>query len=973
MSGKTTAEELEKTLLKLRRTEEKLRLEQEARKRSEGLYRMTLDGLSASIAILDDQGEILFVNKAWRVFARENGIAADAVSEGINYLKVCDAADGPDEDTARIFARGIRMVLSGEKTSFSHEYHCHSPEKKRWFTGQVTPFPDMSRKRIVVSHQDITERVLSARALQKSEAHLRAIHETMPGLLWLKDPQGVYISCNPRFERFFGARESEIIGKTDYDFVDRDLADFFRSKDRAAMSADRPMVNEEEVTYADDGHKEILETVKTPMYDNEGRLIGVLGVAHDITERKLNEDKQKKNLFLLKTAFQSASDGFVIINKEDRIINWNDGAAAMFGYQAEEIIGKPCTLIMPERFRQRHEEKIAGFDHEKGSRLIGETLELVGLHKDGHEFFIELSIAHWRVGDELYFFSIIRDVSDRKKLEQALEKYTRHLGERVKELNCLYGISNLIEKDISLEEFFRRTVELIPPSWQYPDITCARITFKDQVFETRSFQESNRVQSCDIIAHNNKVGRVEIFCNEDGRATRNPFLKEEWDLIKAICQRLGDTVERKNAEKDLRAVHENLEELVRKRTRELAQKHEELIQETNGRLRAYKEKKQLEEQLSRSQKMEALGTLAGGIAHDFNNILSGIFGYSQLAEVSIGNPEKARNHIRNVVKAAQRATDLVHQILTVSRRSELQKRPLNIAIVVKEAIKLLRSTLPSTISIKDNIESREKVLAEPTQIHQVVMNLCTNAYHAMRGTGGVLTIDLREVENIDHSLEKGMAPGKYLRLDVRDTGCGMDEKILNKVFDPYFTTKEVGEGTGLGLALVYGIVQEHGGSISARSVPGKGSRFRIYLPVTDKESRGNSGTHDPGAISGGTERIMVVDDEKSILFSTRELLEDFGYKVSPFPNGRLAYDAFKQDPSAYDLIITDMTMPLMRGDELSIAVTKIRRDIPVILSTGFSDNISEKRAMEIGIKKYLQKPISYNKLLIHIRDVLDGS
>jgi len=398
-----------------------------------------------------------------------------------------------------------------------------------------------------------------------------------------------------------------------------------------------------------------------------------------------------------------------------------------------------------------------------------------------------------------------------------------------------------------------------------------------------------------------------------------------------------------------------------------------LIIDITDRKLAEQEKKKLESELRQAHKMEAIGTLAGGIAHDFNNILSGIIGYSQLAEMNIKNPVKAKRHIRQIIKGAKRAAGLIQQILTFSRQTEHEKQLLNISIVVKEALKLLRSSIPSTIEIQENIFSDAIVLADPTQIHQVIMNLCTNAYHAMRTKGGKLIVELDEITISDQESipDLNILSGKYLKLSVRDTGHGMDKETLGKVFDPYFSTKEVGEGTGLGLALVYGIVEEHGGYVKAYSVPGKGSAFHVFFPVINEKATCHDQACSPYPLTGGTERIMVVDDEDSILTSTRELLIDYGYKVKTFPDGTHAFKAFKKDPYQFDLIITDMTMPQMTGDELSVKALKIRNDLPIILCTGYNENISENKALELGIKKYIQKPIDCQHLIHLIREVLD--
>lgn len=388
---------------------------------------------------------------------------------------------------------------------------------------------------------------------------------------------------------------------------------------------------------------------------------------------------------------------------------------------------------------------------------------------------------------------------------------------------------------------------------------------------------------------------------------------------------------------------------------------------------AAQERKKIAVQMEKSQNIEVIGTLAGGIAHDFNNILSGIIGYAQLAEMNLDNPIKTKGYLFQILKGAQRATGLIQQILTFSRQTEYEKLPLRLHLVVKETLNLLRSSIPTTIEIKSNIVSSAKVLADSTQMHQVVMNLCTNAYHAMGDTGGTLTVQLQEVEisgDTDIFGQK-MPQGKFLELEISDTGQGMDDETLLKAFDPYFTTKGVGKGTGFGLALVQAIVEEHDGYIKVESSRGQGSSFYVYLPAVTLDAAQENGQTEEKEIKGGTETVMFVDDDEDIRMIVREFLSTCGYTVHAFENGVHAFEAFEQDPGQFDLIITDMTMPRMAGDELSMKILALRKDLPVILCTGYSETVSEAKALEMGIRKYLQKPVDNEDLALVIRQILD--
>ena len=385
--------------------------------------------------------------------------------------------------------------------------------------------------------------------------------------------------------------------------------------------------------------------------------------------------------------------------------------------------------------------------------------------------------------------------------------------------------------------------------------------------------------------------------------------------------------------------------------------------------------KELEREMRQAQKMEAIGTLAGGIAHDFNNILSCIFGYSELALQDRSISPQLRENLEAVFDSARRAKDLVQQILTMSRRTEQEVKPLQMSIIVKEALKLLRASLPSTIAIEQDIAATDSILADPTQIHQIVMNLCTNAFHAMREKGGALTVSLhRQMFCPDAAaLCREAIPGDYLVFVVRDTGHGMDEATMEKIFDPYFTTKAAGEGTGLGLSVVAGIVKSYKGHIAVRSTPGSGTAFSVYLPVlidANVDHAPDGATAMP-ATPSGAERIMVVDDEKGVADLFQSLLQQSAYAVSTFTSPQEAFAAFCRNPSGVDLVLTDLVMPEFDGLELAKRMLAIRPGLPVILCTGQLDANCRERSAKAGMAGFIQKPFTQRSLLQAIRAIFD--
>ncbi len=386
------------------------------------------------------------------------------------------------------------------------------------------------------------------------------------------------------------------------------------------------------------------------------------------------------------------------------------------------------------------------------------------------------------------------------------------------------------------------------------------------------------------------------------------------------------------------------------------------------------EKEALEKQLRHVQRIEAIGTLAAGIAHDFNNILSVILGSTELAIMEASERQQDTRHMFQVKEAGHRAADLVQQILTISRQGELEKRPLRISLIVKDVIKMLRATLPTTIDMVHEIEKNAGMtLADPAQIHQIVMNLATNAAHAMRDTGGTLKLKLKNVDLDDTAsfMDSTLNPGAYLRLTVSDTGHGMDPEIMERIFDPYFSTKNPEEGTGLGLAVVMGIVRNYKGAITVQSEPGYGARFDLFFPRVDDDGRPEQPQSSSVALPRGTERILIVDDEKVIGVIERKMLETLGYQVHVESDSLEALRRFKENPNQCDLVISDVTMPKLPGDALARELFKIRPDLPVILCSGFTTRITENEAKSMGIREYLSKPIQLEDFANAVRSALD--
>lgn len=430
----------------------------------------------------------------------------------------------------------------------------------------------------------------------------------------------------------------------------------------------------------------------------------------------------------------------------------------------------------------------------------------------------------------------------------------------------------------------------------------------------------------------------------------------------------------KKAEDVLRSEKDHLEDQVRQRLDDLVIANDKLLKEIAERKKTELEREKLEKQLLQAQKMEAVGALAGGIAHDFNNILYPLIGFAEILKEDIPKVSPLNESIDEILQAAFRARDLVKQILTFSRQMDLEIKPIKVQKVLKEAIRLSNSIIPSTITIKEDISMDcRPILADSTQIHQLIMNLVTNAYHAMQDSGGILSVSLKE-RMLSHktlSSEK-LSPGGFICLTIKDTGMGIPQEILPKIFDPYFTTKGIEKGTGLGLSVVHGIVKNSKGEIIVKSTPGKGSSFEIYFPVY-KEKKEHSFTRPKQSLPRGNERILLVDDEMHVLNIEKLLLKRLGYHVTSMTNPIDAFSLFASQPGKFDMVITDLTMPGLTGIQLAREIIELKPGIPIIMCTGFSDKNNHASVIQMGVKAILMKPIVMSDLAMTVKKVLKNA
>jgi PAS domain S-box-containing protein len=660
---------------------------------------------------------------------------------------------------------------------------------------------------------------------------------------------------------------------------------------------------------------EWIELYSYPIKDNEtGKITGIVEFVRDITQRMQATEALRESEEKYRDLAASLPQ---VVFETDLLGNLtfvNQNAFDLFGYTQEDFNNGLNALQMLDPNEQ--DRALTNIQAIIDGEII-DSEEYTALKKDGTAFPILIHAQRFMRGDQVVGLrGLIIDLRDMKNLESDLRRRARAMDQS-KETIIITDTSGLI-------------------------------TYVNPAFElTSGYSQAEALgQNPNIL----QSGR-----HDDG------FYKNLWQTISSGKTWKGHLINQTKKGKQyteeatISPVFSDKGEIVNY----VAVK------------RDISDKIRLEAQLQQAQKMEAIGNLAGGIAHDFNNILSPIFGYTEMLMLDAPPDSQLHQGLMQILAGAKTARDLIKQILTFSRQSEHEKKPLKVHRIVQEALKLVRSSLPTTIDIKENISNDcGLILGDPTQIHQIIMNLCTNAYHAMETTGGNIRVSLNTVQLSDlETRESDIAPGTYVRLTVADTGIGIGPDYMDRIFDPYFTTKDSDKGTGMGLAVVHGIVKNHNGYIHADSEIGQGTLFQIDLPVIEEFQVAPEA--ELPRLEKGHEHILVVDDQKDVADIERQMLERLGYEVSTRTSSIEALEAFRLNPDSFDLVMTDMTMPNMTGDMLAREILKIRPDIRIILCTGFSERISENKSASMGFKGFLMKPVIISELSNMVRKILD--
>jgi PAS domain S-box-containing protein len=673
-----------------------------------------------------------------------------------------------------------------------------------------------------------------------------------------------------------------------------------------------------------DGSTVWTEVTMNILYDETGEPTGIIGVTRDITERKQTEKALTESRNYLDKIINSVADPIFVKDRKHHWVLLNDSLCNFMGHDRNELIGKSDYDFFPKSEVDIFWEKDEAVFNTGEENINEETFtDAMGVV---HTIVTKKTLYTDNKG-EMFIVGIIRDITERKEAEEIIRKSEeryRTMFEHTGNASVLFGDdTSLLLVNSNFEKLSGYSKKELEGKMSWTDFVDKEdLERMRRYHEMRGNEQGSILDSYEFRFINRNGEKKDILLNIA--------------LIPGTKERVGsliDITERKQVEE---------------------------------------ERRKLEAQLTQAQKMESIGTLAGGIAHDFNNILSAIIGYTELAVDDITDPEKARNELKEVLKASDRAKDLVSQILTFSRKTETTSSLIALRTIVKESLKMLRSVIPTTVVIRQDLADSGLVLSNPTQIHQIIMNLSTNAADAMEEAGGVMEVSLKRVA-LDQNLadDLNVTPGTYLRLKVSDTGHGIPPEVMERIFEPYFTTKELGRGTGLGLSVVHGIVKSHGGAIICRSVPKKGTTFEVYLPKIESEKKA-SRPSEQEPFPTGTERILFVDDEPILVELAEKMLSKLGYTVVTQSTSSEALELFQKGPDKYDLVITDMTMPVMTGDKMAQRIMEIRSDIPIILCSGYSNHISEEKAKKIGIREFVIKPLEMNELAKAIRKALDG-
>jgi PAS domain S-box-containing protein len=891
---------------------------EEALRDSRNMLQTVLDTIPSGVFWKDRDSIYQGSNRAWLAWAGLNSSEEVIRKSDYEFPWSKEEAASFREDDRRIMESGIPEYDIIEP-------YLRADGSRAWAKTNKAPLRDKEGNIIGIlgTSEDITEQMRAEEEWRRLEAQLSNALEMAHLGHWEYDVANDLFTFNDHFYKVFQTTAKEVGGYTmsssEYAkrFVHPDDIAVVGEEIQKALEATDPNFRrqlEHRMIYSNGtvGHISVQFFI---VKDDQGKTVKTYGVNQDITERKRIEEALRESERFLQDVFDSIKEGISVLDLDLKIVRVNSSIEDMYS-KGGKLSGRKCYEVYQKR------------DTPCPWCPSLKTIETGKIHNaivpypsdENPTGWIELSSFPLKniEGNVVGVIEYAKDITEQKQAEEALRKSEEHYR--------------------SIFEDSRDAVYITTRNGKFIDANQSALDLFGY-----SREEMASVNALRLYANPGDVLRFQKDIEKKGflRDYELTFRRKDGTEIDCL---LNTAIRRAN---------------------------DGSILAYQGIIRDMTEQKKMEAQLRQAQKMEAIGTMAGGIAHDFNNILGIIIGNTELAIDDVPEWNPAKGCLEEIRSASLRAKDIVRHILSFSRQSALEKKPIRITSIIKDTLKLIRASIPTAIEIRQSFScEHDTVLADPTQINQVLMNLCTNASHAMRKEGGVLEVSLKNVDLELANEALDLEPGRYVKLSVSDIGPGIDSGIIDRIFDPYFTTKGLGEGTGMGLSVVHGIVKNHDGAVMVKSEPGKGAVFEVFFPVTEAEAEPED-KKESEVLHTGDEKILFVDDEESLVKMVKRMLEMHGYQVESRRDPVEALELFRSKPDGFDLVITDMTMPNMTGDRLAREILRISPDMPIILCSGFSDKIDAEKAKELGIRKYIEKPLNMSDFVMAVRKVLD--